>query len=329
MLDDGRRGNPSRLKLTRDIEGLQAPRRAAGLPPLWIAADQEGGLVATLSPPLPRPAPLATVALDVTALQSDARDLARQLAVLGVNVNFAPLVDVSRGRLDPADRNSRIALRNLSNDPAVMARDAEADCRSLATEGVRCTIKHFPGLGDVTADTHVTIAHRAAINPVDLAPFRQLTAADGPHPWVMLSHLIVDRVDSRRPEPARSDRCGILNGLMPLAARAAKCYWLLDKLMGGQGSSMPRVNRSEADQQLVDAHGAEFLEVLARGLRTLMTFNAEHRSLTLSELSQATDLSRATVRRIFYTLESLGFVHAEGRQFKLTPKCPSANNLNV
>lgn len=83
---------------------------------------------------------------------------------------------------------------------------------------------------------------------------------------------------------------------------------------------MPRVNRSEADQQLVDAHGAEFLEVLARGLRTLMTFNAEHRSLTLSELSQATDLSRATVRRILYTLESLGYVTAEGRQFKLTPK---------
>jgi IclR family pca regulon transcriptional regulator len=83
---------------------------------------------------------------------------------------------------------------------------------------------------------------------------------------------------------------------------------------------MPRIRRSEADQQIVDQHGQDFLEVLARGLRILGLFNAERRQLTLSELSEIAELPRATVRRVLYTLERLGFVELEGRQFRLAPR---------
>ena len=83
---------------------------------------------------------------------------------------------------------------------------------------------------------------------------------------------------------------------------------------------MPRVNRSADDQQLVDASGPEFLEVLARGLKLIGLFNAERRQMTMSEVAERAGLSRATARRVLHTLQALGFVVTEGRQYQLTPQ---------
>ncbi len=188
--------------ISAEVASLQALREAVGLQPLWIASDQEGGIVATLSPPLARPPSLASVVGDEQALTAEARSVAGGLRRLGVNVNFAPVVDVTRGRVDGNDRHSKIALRSLSPDPEIVAREADRYCRELANSGVQCTIKHFPGLGDVTVDTHVSAAHRATIEALDLEPFRRLTAAGGPRPWVMLSHLVVDELDPKRPASA-------------------------------------------------------------------------------------------------------------------------------
>ncbi len=136
--------------------------------------------------------------------------MGRQVAALGVNVNFSPVVDVTRGNLDPADRNSRIASRSLSSDPAIVGRGADAYCRGLLSEDLRCTIKHFPGLGSVTIDTHVAAAHLATIDPIDLEPFRRLTGPDGPHPWVMLGHVAFDDRDPSRPASASPALIGLL-----------------------------------------------------------------------------------------------------------------------
>jgi IclR family transcriptional regulator, pca regulon regulatory protein len=82
---------------------------------------------------------------------------------------------------------------------------------------------------------------------------------------------------------------------------------------------MPRVRRSEKEQQLVDEYGPDYLEVLARGLRILGTFNAIRNPVSAAELSIAVDLPRATVRRVLYTLEKLGFVETDGKWFRLAP----------
>lgn len=82
---------------------------------------------------------------------------------------------------------------------------------------------------------------------------------------------------------------------------------------------MPRVRRSAEDRQLADGSGPEYLEVLARGLRIMSLFNAQRRHMTLSELALLADAPRATVRRVLITLERLGFVALDGRQFRLTP----------
>lgn len=69
-----------------------------------------------------------------------------------------------------------------------------------------------------------------------------------------------------------------------------------------------------------DAHGREFVQSLERGLAVLLAFSKGHPALTLSEAARLTGLSRAAARRVLLTLEALGYVRTEGRQFRLTPR---------
>lgn len=64
----------------------------------------------------------------------------------------------------------------------------------------------------------------------------------------------------------------------------------------------------------------EFVQSLARGLEVIRTFDAEHPALTLSEVARRAELTRAAARRFLQTLETLGYVRADGRVFSLTPR---------
>ena len=66
--------------------------------------------------------------------------------------------------------------------------------------------------------------------------------------------------------------------------------------------------------------GPDFVEALARGLDVLACFDADHRSMTLSEVATAAGLARPTARRLLLTLQELGFVRSSGGAFTLTPK---------
>jgi IclR family transcriptional regulator, pca regulon regulatory protein len=66
--------------------------------------------------------------------------------------------------------------------------------------------------------------------------------------------------------------------------------------------------------------GPDFVEALARGLDVLACFDADHRSMSLSEVATASGLARPTARRLLLTLEELGFVRSSGGAFSLTPK---------
>src|SRR5205814_1852365 len=125
----------------------------------------------------------------------------QELADLGVNLNFAPVVDLNYGFMDPSDRHTRIYQRAISPDSSVVTEVAGHYCSALQETGVRCTLKHFPGLGRVREDTH----HQSA----DLsAPLSELVAAD----WVpfralmshvnaltMLGHARLVALDPERP----------------------------------------------------------------------------------------------------------------------------------
>src|ERR671913_2392095 len=66
--------------------------------------------------------------------------------------------------------------------------------------------------------------------------------------------------------------------------------------------------------------GPDFVEALARGLDVLACFDADHRSMSLTEVATAAGLARPTARRLLLTLEELGFVRSDGGSFQLTPK---------
>ncbi len=85
---------------------------------------------------------------------------------------------------------------------------------------------------------------------------------------------------------------------------------------------MPQVSSDPAqsiDEQ-PDRPGDSFVHSFARGLAVIRSFNAAHPAQTLTEVASATGLSRAGARRILLTLQTLGYVEAEGRLFRLTPK---------
>lgn len=190
------------------IDALQGIRAQQGLPPLWIATDQEGGAVSRLSPPLTRMPPLAEIialhrdrAERQIAIRQYASRQGRELAAIGVNLNFAPVVDLDHGIANPEDRLTRISTRAISRDPDVVTEVAGLYCATLLMTGVHCTLKHFPGLGRVYEDTHKVTAELTA-SPDELAasdwlPFRKLMAT--PANFTMLSHARLTEIDRERP----------------------------------------------------------------------------------------------------------------------------------
>jgi beta-N-acetylhexosaminidase len=166
------------------------------LPPL-IAIDEEGGRVARLGPPALRLPPLRRLAEtdDLELIERSAAAVGRELACLGVTMNFAPVVDV-----DTNPDNPIIGDRALSRDPEEVARLAAAYLRGLRAAGVLGCLKHYPGHGDTLLDSHLALPTvdqpRARLEAVELLPFRRLAAqADS----MMTAHVIYPALDPSCP----------------------------------------------------------------------------------------------------------------------------------
>jgi beta-N-acetylhexosaminidase len=212
----------SAADVKRLIDAMQDIRRGQHLPPLWIATDQEGGDVSRLSPPLARPALLADIvgrhadrAERLTAIRQFAREQGRELAGLGVNLNLAPVIDLDHGLVNPDDRLTRIHQRAISSDAGVVAEAAGAYCDGLWEAGVRCTLKHFPGLGRVFEDTHrggasLDVA-ASELERTDWVPFRALMGRSDA--FTMLGHVTLTAFDRSRPVSfSRPIVAGLLRG---------------------------------------------------------------------------------------------------------------------
>lgn len=200
--------NRSSAAIHAGISALQDLRKSAGLPPLIVSTDQEGGIVSRLSPPLSRLPPLAEV---VTAARPEEIEMlafaygekqGRELAALGVNINFAPLADLaspSEGHY--LDFRSLIGQRAIDADPARVASAVIGYAHGLETSGVRATLKHFPGLGRVTSDTHLfpaTLGTSASdLEASDWLPFREGLRAT--QSLLMVGHATLSSLDASRP----------------------------------------------------------------------------------------------------------------------------------
>ena len=229
--------------LQQQIATLQAIRREQNLPPLWIATDQEGGVVSRLSPPLTQLPPLAEVVSQSSApttqqqqVQQYGETHGRELAALGVNLNFAPVVDLNKGIVTPEDRFSLIYRRAISDNHTVVAEVAQNYCAALFRHGVRCTIKHFPGLGRLEADTHLTSAYLDTpideLAQDDWVPFQQVMQTSDA--MTMLGHPILTAVDAQHPV---SFSAAVVNGIL-------RQQWQYDGLLITDDFSMRAVSQS-------------------------------------------------------------------------------------
>jgi beta-N-acetylhexosaminidase len=178
------------------IARLQRIERPAAVDaPLLVMVDQEGGDVRRLPGP---PAQSATATPAAAAARANGRAAGRLLRRAGVNVDFAPVVDVGRGPRSALEAEGR----TYGRDATTVTRRAGAFADGLRAAGVEPVLKHFPGFGAATVNTDDGAAR------VDL-PLGTLRATDGA-PYarlkpraVMLSTAIYPRVD---PRPAAFSR---------------------------------------------------------------------------------------------------------------------------
>jgi beta-N-acetylhexosaminidase len=188
------------------IAGLIDAIRELRPDPFLLAVDQEGGPVQRFREGFTRLPPLAAIgqlhdrdpAAALALSEMHAWLMAAEMRAIGIDLSFAPVVDLARG-------NRAIGPRAFHADPEVASALSLAYLRGMRLAGMAATVKHFPGHGSVIEDTHFDDAvdprPLAAIEAEDLLPFRDAIVAGAEA--VMMAHVRYPAVD---PDPAGYSR---------------------------------------------------------------------------------------------------------------------------
>ncbi len=186
------------VELIKDIQ-------KASRTPLFVAVDEEGGNVSRLTSSgrmhavhMPAAAVVGSTG-DPSLAYDEGRFVGRELRSLGINMDLAPVADV-----DTNPRNTVIGRRAYSSDPHTAAQMASAMVRGLQSVDVSSVIKHFPGHGDTSTDSHLGPAvvrnDLSRLKSVEFLPFEAGIAAgaDG----VLVGHLLLPEILSEKNIPA-------------------------------------------------------------------------------------------------------------------------------
>lgn len=179
--------------LTAELQGY-APTK------LLIATDEEGGQVARLSPKWGFPETYSAKSLgdrnDPKFTRDAARAMAKTLATAGVNLNLAPVVDLN---VNPDNPVIGRYDRSFSADPDMVTAQALAFIEGHHDAGVLTTLKHFPGHGSSTADSHKGFVDVTNLwSRTELEPFRNVIAS-GKADAVMTAHIFNSNLDPDYP----------------------------------------------------------------------------------------------------------------------------------
>ena len=190
-------GGPEQVaELVGELKGRAGARR------LIVAIDHEGGRVSRMREGFSAIPSMRELGREIerTGAFSLARDIGRivgrELRSVGIDLNFAPVVDVDTNPANPV-----IGDRSLSRDPSIVARAGEELVRGMQEEGVAACCKHFPGHGDTSVDSHCglpVIEHGLdRLESVEMVPFRAGIEAGAAA--VMTAHVVVRTLDPERP----------------------------------------------------------------------------------------------------------------------------------
>lgn len=162
--------------------------------PLMITLDGEWGLSMRVSgtPRFPYNVALGAGASEML-LYEYGKEMARECKLMGIQVNFAPDIDVNSNPNNPV-----IGYRSFGENPELVGKLGAAYCRGMWDGGVMPVGKHFPGHGDTSTDSHKTLPvinhSRDRLNKVDLRPF-EIAIKEG-MPGIMVGHLKVPALDA-------------------------------------------------------------------------------------------------------------------------------------
>jgi len=182
--------------LCAEIQSLR--HKMASKAPLFIGIDMEGGRVHRLKAPFTQWPPLKTVGdLDAPTIAFHfAHRMGLELMAVGINLDFAPCVDVFTNPL-----NTVIGDRAVSSDPHQVEKMASALVRGYIKSGILSCAKHFPGHGHTVIDSHeelpVEEADLKRLHEVELVPFKK--ALRSRVDMVMTAHILFKSVDKDWP----------------------------------------------------------------------------------------------------------------------------------
>ena len=189
--------DPDQLRqLINDLQSFTADNPE--IPPLFISVDQEGGRVARLGAPFTQFPPMSCLG------QADSNELAyrfglgmgKELRAVGVNMDYAPVLDVHSNPANPI-----IGHRALDSDAEKVARLGAELIRGFYDAGVIPVGKHFPGHGDTSQDSHLTLPRvertRESLEQIELTPFRHAIGLG--LEVLMTAHVVYPAWDADRP----------------------------------------------------------------------------------------------------------------------------------
>lgn len=194
--------NPAQLKrLTTQLQKYAA--RAAiqngnNLAPLFIGIDYEGGKVNRLKEDYGFPETLSAAKIGLGGYEHAnqyARQMADILKEVGININFAPIIDVN---VNPDNPIIGKLERSFSHDVQKIVDCAATFSKIYQKKGIVCAYKHFPGHGSSTGDTHVDfIDVTQTWQKSELEPYRQLLQQSYSCPMLMTAHIVHYGIDSK------------------------------------------------------------------------------------------------------------------------------------
>jgi len=190
-------------QVARLCNDLQQAATESGHPGLLIAIDQEGGRVARLTEAKGFTEFPGAMAIGATGSPDNARQVAAAMAAemraVGINVDFAPDLDVNNNPLNPV-----IGVRSYGSEPQQVAAFGTAAIEGLQTSGVLAFGKHFPGHGDTGTDSHVALPQVAhpleRLESVEFVPFEAAIRANVA--GIMSAHVTFPAIDATPGTPA-------------------------------------------------------------------------------------------------------------------------------
>jgi beta-N-acetylhexosaminidase len=192
------RGGVAPIRAVSDAAQALADASTTANIRFFVAANQEGGIIQSLSGPgfSTIPSALDQGEIDPATLRVRAALWGRELASAGINFNFAPVLDVVPPGTDAQNEPIGVLRRGYGHDPATVASHALAFMRGMAEAGIATSGKHFPGLGRVKGNTDFSAAVVDDVTTADdpyVAPFREAIAAG--IPTVMVALATYQRID--------------------------------------------------------------------------------------------------------------------------------------